>query len=211
MKEVNPKETTRAYAFEMWMNAPMPMLTFFKTVDVTRLVRISDRTGLKFNMLMCWCVGKAASDIKEFYMLPVGKKLMQYDNLAVCTIVANRKGEVSSCDVSSCDVPFSDNLQQFNADYLRLTKQVAESCQNHNLTDSMVIGTSALAQYEIDGAVGMYSGVFNNPFLIWGKYKRRLWKRTLTVSFQFHHTQMDGAHATCFLENLQKEIGNLEV
>ena len=50
MKEVNPKETTRAYAFEMWMNAPMPMLTFFKTMDVTRLVRISKRTGLKFNM-----------------------------------------------------------------------------------------------------------------------------------------------------------------
>ena len=147
MKEVNPKETTRAYAFEMWMNAPMPMLTFFKTVDVTRLVRISKRTGLKFNMLMCWCVGKAASGIKEFYMLPVGKKLMLYDNLAVCTIVANREGEVSSCDV-----PFSDNLQQFNADYLRLTKQVAESCQNHDLTNSMVIGTSALAQYEIDGA-----------------------------------------------------------
>ena len=167
MKEVKPKETTRAYAFEMWMNAPMPMLTFFKTVDVTRLVRISKRTGLKFNMLMCWCVGKAASSIKEFYMLPVGKKLMLYDNLAVCTIVANREGEVSSCDV-----PFSDNLQQFNADYLRLTKQVAESCQNHDLTNSMVIGTSALAQYEIDGAVGMYSGVFNNPFLIWGKYKR---------------------------------------
>ena len=193
MKEVNPKETTRAYAFEMWMNAPMPMLTFFKTIDVTRIARISKRTGLKFNMLMCWCVGRAASRIKEFYMLPVGRKLMQYDNLAVCSIVANREGEVSSCDV-----PFSDNLQQFNADYLRLT-------------DSMVIGTSALAGYEIDGAVGMYSDVFNNPFLIWGKYKRRLWKRTLVVSFQFHHTQMDGAHASRFLENLQKEIENLKV
>ena len=129
---------------------------------------------------MCWCVGKAASHIKEFYMLPIGRKLMQYDNLAVCTIVANREGEVSSCDV-----PFSDNLQQFNADYLRLTKQVAESCRNHELTDSMVIGTSALAQYEIDGAVGMYSGVFNNPFLIWTKYKRRLWKCTLTVPSSF--------------------------
>ena len=179
MKEVNPKETTRAYAFELWMNAPMPMLTFFKTIDVTRLTQISKRTRLKFNMLMCWCIGKAASDIKEFYMLPVDKKLMQYDNLAVCSIVANREGEVSSCDI-----PFSNNLQQFNTDYLRL---------------------------EIDGAVGMYSGVFNNPFLIWGKYKRRLWKRTLTVSFQFHHTQMDGAHASRFLENLQKEIKNLEV
>ena len=206
MKEVNPKDTTRAYAFEMWMNAPMPMLTFFKTIDVTRLIQISKRTRLKFNMLMCWCIGKAASDIKEFYMLPVGKKLMQYDNLAVCAIVANRNGEVSSCDV-----PFSKDLRQFNADYLLLTRQVAENCQNHDLTDSMVIGTSALAGCEIDGAVGMYSGVFNNPFLIWGKYKRRLWKRTLTVSFQFHHTQMDGAHASRFLENLQKEIKNLEV
>ena len=52
MKEVNPKETTRAYAFELWMNAPMPMLTFFKTIDVTRLTQISKRTRLKFNMLM---------------------------------------------------------------------------------------------------------------------------------------------------------------
>ena len=177
MKEVNPKETTRAYAFEMWIDAPMPMLTFFKTIDVTRLARISKRTGLKFNMLMCWCIGRAARHIKEFYMLPVGKKLMRYDNLAVCAIVANREGEVSSCDV-----PFSTDLRQFNEDYLRLTRQVAESCQNHDLTDCMVIGTSALVQYEIDGAVGMYSGVFNNPFLIWGKYKRRLWKRTLVVS-----------------------------
>ena len=205
MKEIDPKDTTRAYAFEMWMGAPMPMVTFFKTLDVSRLVRIS-RQGLKFNMLMCWCIGRAASSVKEFYLLPVGKKLMQYDSLAVCTIVANREGEVSSCDI-----PFSDSLQQFNADYLRLTKQVAESCQNHDLTESMVIGTSALAGYEIDGAVGMYSGVFNNPFLIWGKYKRHLWKQTLTVSFQFHHTQMDGAHATRFLDNLQKEIKGLKV
>ena len=206
MKEVNPKETSRAYAFEMWMDAPMPMLTFFKTMDVTRLARISKRTGLKFNMLMCWCIGQAASGIKEFYMLPVGRKLMLYDQIAVNTIVANREGEVSSCDI-----PFSDNLQRFNDDYLRLTKQVAESCQNHDLTDSMVIGTSALAHYEIDGAVGMYSGVFNNPFLIWGKYKRQLWKRTLIVSFQFHHTQMDGAHAARFLEKLQKAINELSV
>ena len=206
MTEVNPQETTRAYAFDMWMDAPMPMVTLFKTLDVTRLVRTSRRTGLKFNMLMCWCIGRAASRVKEFYLLPVGKKLMRYDQLAVNTIVANREGEVSSCDI-----PYSDDLQQFNADYLRLTRQVAESCTNHDLTDSMVIGTSALAQYEIDGAVGMYSGVFNNPFLIWGRYKRRWWKRTLTVSFQFHHTQMDGAHAARFLENLQIEIGNLEV
>ena len=207
MREINPKDTTRAYAFEMWMQAPNPMVTFFKELDVSRLVRISRRKGLKFNMLMCYCIGRAASGIKEFYMLPVGGKLMQFDTIAVNTIVANSKGEVSSCDL-----PFTDDLAQFNSHYLLLTKQVAESCTDHDLSEqSMVIGTSAMAKYEIDGAVGMYSGIFNNPFMIWGKYKRAWFRSTLTVSFQFHHTQMDGAHAAHFLSRLQTEIDNLRL
>ncbi len=206
MQEINPKETTRAYAFEMWMKAPMPMVTLIKTLDVSRLRRIGRRHGLKFNMLMCWCIGKAASQVKEFYMLPVDGKLMRYDTLAVNTIVANRDGEVSSCDI-----PFSENISKFNADYLRLTRQVSESCTNHDIIDSMVIGTSALAQYDIDGAVGMYSGIFNNPFMIWGSYRRSWFKTLLTVSFQFHHTQMDGAHAARFLSLLQTEINMLSI
>lgn len=206
MKEINPKETSRAYAFEMWMNAPMPMVTFFKTLNVSRLIKISRKTEMKFNMLMCYCIGKAARSVKEFYLLPVGNKLIQYNSIAVNTIVANREKEVSSCDI-----PFTDDLSLFNHNYLQLTRQVAESCINHDLTESMVIGTSALTQYEIDGAVGMYSGIFNNPFLIWGKYKRHLLKTTLTVSFQFHHTQMDGAHASYFLDSVQKEINSLTV
>lgn len=204
MQEVNPMDTTRAYAFEMWMKAPMPMVTLIKTLDVSRLRRISRRRGLKFNMLMCWCIGKAASQVEEFYMLPVGDKLFRYDSIAVNTIVANRQGEVSSCDI-----PYSDALSEFNADYVRLTGEVAESCRNHDIPGSMVIGTSALARYEIDGAVGMYSGIFNNPFIIWGAW-RKSWLRTLlTVSFQFHHTQMDGAHAARFLSLLQKEISSI--
>ena len=201
MREINPEETTRAEAFRLWMDAPMPMVTLIKTVDVTRLVRFSRRKGLKLNMLMCWCVGRAASGIKEFYMLPVGRKLMQYDSIAVNTIVADSRGEVSSCDI-----PWSENLAAFNRDYLRLTSEVAEKCRNHDITDSMVIGTSALARYDIDGAVGMYSGIFNNPFLIWGRYRRHFFRKTLTVSFQFHHTQMDGAHAAMFLDRLQKAV-----
>ena len=137
-------------------------------------------------------------------MLPVGEKLIQYDSLAVNTIVANSAGEVSSCDV-----PFSKNLYQFNEDYLRLTAQVAETNENHDITDRMVIGTSALAQYDIDGAVGMYCGIFNNPFIIWGAYRKSWLYTRLTVSFQFHHTQMDGAHAARFLDLLQKEIREL--
>lgn len=205
MKEIDPNTTSRAYAFNMWINAPMPMVTFFKTLNVSHLVKVSRKNGLKFNMLMCYCIGKAATKIKEFCLLPVGNKMMQYDNIAVNTIVANREGEVSSCDI-----PFTDDLFLFNQSYLQLTKQVAESCSNHDLLDSMVIGTSALAQYNIDGAVGMYSGIFNNPFIIWGRYRKSWFKTRLTISFQFHHTQMDGAHAAKFLNRLQEEINGLK-
>ena len=198
---VEPNATTRGEAYALWMDAPTPMVTLFKTLDVTPLVRLSRRKGLKFNMLLCWCIGKAASGVKEFYTLPVGRELLRYDTIAVNTIVKNKNGEVRSCDV-----PFSDDLTQFNADYLRLTRQVSETCENHDLTDSMVIGTSAIVDTEIDGAVGMNSGIFNNPFIIWGRYHRGLFKATLPLSFQFHHTQMDGAHAGRFLQRLQETI-----
>lgn len=197
----DPKTTTRAEAYALWMNAPNPMVTFFKTLDVTPLMKLSRKRDYKFNMLLCFCIGKAASEIKEFYTLPVGRELLQYDSIAVNTIVKNKTGKVSSCDV-----PFSDSLSQFNADYLRLTRAVAESCENHDRTDCMVIGTSAIVDTEIDGAVGMNSGIFNNPFLIWGKYHKGLFKTTLKLSFQFHHTQMDGAHAGRFLQRLQENI-----
>ena len=203
---VDPSTTTRAEAYALWMDAPNPMVTFFKTLDVTPLVRLSRRKGLKFNMLLCWCIGSAASRVKEFYLLPVGKELLRYDTLAVNTIVKNRLGEVSSCDV-----PYSEDLARFNSDYLRLTRHVAEDCKNHDLTESMVIGTSAIIDTELDGAVGMNSGIFNNPFIIWGKYHRGLLKTTLTISFQFHHTQMDGAHAGSFLALVQENIRALRI
>ena len=204
-KVVNPKDTSRAMAYDFWMKAPNPMVTFFKTMNVTNLVHISKKKHLKFNMLLDYCIGKAASEIKEFYLLPVGDRLIQYDAIAVNTIVKNKTGEVSSCDIL-----YSEDLDTFNQDYLRYTIQVAESCQDRDLSETcMVIGTSAIIDTEIDGAVGMNSGIFNNPFLIWGRSQKKLFRYYLPISFQFHHTQMDGAHAGRFLANLQKEINNL--
>ena len=165
MREVDPKSTSRALAFELWMKAPMPMVTLMKPLDVTALVRRSRKRGSKFNMLLCWCIGKAASGMEDFYLLPVGDKLMQYDHLAVNTVVATRDGSIATCDI-----PVSADLEQFDRDYRKLTGQVRESGESYELgEDYMVIGTSALAKYEIDGAVNIYAGCYNNPFLIWGK------------------------------------------
>ena len=205
-KQIEPKDTTRAMAYELWMKAPNPMVTFFKTLDVTNLIKVSKRKHMKFNMLLDYCIGKAAVTVKEFFVLPVGDKLMQYDSIAVNTIVKNQNGEINSCDIL-----YSNDLDTFNHEYLTYTSQVANSCHDRDLSaDSMVIGTSALIDTEIDGAVGMNSGIFNNPFMIWGRYTKKWFGYYLTISFQFHHTQMDGAHAGKFLANLQKEINSLQ-
>jgi len=204
-REINPADTTRASAFDLWMKAPNPMVTFFKTLDVTNLVRLSRKKHLKFNMLLDYCIGKAAASVKEFYVLPVGDRLIQYDSIAVNTIVKNKDGEVSSCDIL-----YTDDLAAFNGDYLQYTTQVARTCRDRDLSaDCMVIGTSAILDTEIDGVVGMNSGIFHNPFIFWGRYRKIWFRYSLPVSFQFHHTQMDGAHAGRFLENLQQEINAL--
>ena len=209
-KEVDPKDTARAAAYALWMKAPNPMVTFFKTsffktFDVSNLIKVSRKRKLKFNMLLDYCIGKAAAEVKEFYILPVGDKLIRYDTIAVNTIVKNKEGEVSSCDLA-----FDADLSRFNDEYLH-TAETAASCRDRDLSETcMVIGTSAIIDSEIDGAVGMNSGIFNNPFIIWGRYKKKWLRYYLPLSFQFHHTQMDGAHAGAFLKNLQNEINRLK-
>ena len=188
----------------MWMSSPMPMVTLVKTLDVSRLLKVGKRKGFRFTMLMCWCIGKAASRTEEFFTLPEDGRLFRYDRLAINVIVENKKG-----GINSCDIPFSDELQQFNRDYLTFTAQAAEECRSSTLDDSMVIGTSAMIQTELDCIVNQYTDQFSNPMVMWGRYHKGWLKATLPISFQFHHVQMDGGHAARFLEELQKTVNSI--
>ena len=203
-QEINPKDTSRAVAFELWMNSPMPMVTLIKTFDVTRLYKESRRRGLKFNMLLCWCIGKAALPIEEFYMLPQNGKLYKYDSLAINVIVNNCNG-----GINSCDVPYCDDLEKFNRDYTVLTQSASSSCQSTFVDDAMVIGTSAMTATDLDSIVNQYTDKFCNPMVMWGRYRKKWLKVTLPISFQFHHAQMDGGHAARFLDELQTTIKNM--
>ena len=207
MNAIDPQRTNRAQQFEIWKNAPNPMLVFVKKMDVTNLIKISRRKHLKFNMLLDYCIGKAAINQREFYLLPMGDKLIQFDKIAINTIVKNYTGEASSCDIE-----FTTDLEKYNHDYLKYTEQVANSCMDRDLSEEcMVIDTSAIVDTELAFAGGMYSGIYNNPFIIWGKYSKHFFKYYLNISFQFHHAQMDGMHAARFLNNLQQMIHTLKV
>ena len=207
MKQVvNPKDTSRAKAFELWMSSPMPMVTLTKTFDVTRLYRIAKRKGLSFNMLLCWCIGKAASQIKEFYTLPEQGQLFNYDRLAINVIVNNIDG-----GINSCDIPFTDDLDEFSTDYINLTQSAKKRCASSFREDMMVIGTSAMTATELDSIGNQYTDQFCNPMVMWGKYRKKWLKVTLPISFQFHHVQMDGGHAAQFLNELQQTTNTLKL
>ena len=202
--EAFPNPSIRAEAFSLWMSSPMPMVTLVKTLDASHIVRTSKRMGIKFNTLMCWCIGTATRGIKEFYILPEHGKLFQYDKLAINVIVKNSKGSINSCDI-----PYSDDLQQFTNDYQELTAASANECKSSFHEECMVIGTSAMIQTELDCIVNQYTDQFSNPMVMWGKYRKGMLRTTLPVSFQFHHAQMDGGHAAKFLDELQKTIKTL--
>ena len=203
-QEINPKDTSRAQAFELWMKSPMPMVTLTKTFDVTRLCKASKRRGLKFNLLLCWCIGKAASWMEEFYLLPEQGKLYKYNRLAINVIVNNKDG-----GISSCDIPYTDDMESFGQDYTTQTQAASSSCQSFFVDGAMVIGTSAMVETELDSIVNQYTDQFCNPMVFWGRYRKGWLRTTLPISFQFHHVQMDGGQAARFLEELQRTINTL--
>ena len=78
MKEIQPEDTSRLTAYKLWIKAPNPMVTFIKTLNVTKLVKFGKRKKLKFNMLMDYCIGKAAENVKKFYILHINNRRMKY-------------------------------------------------------------------------------------------------------------------------------------
>ena len=202
--EITPQESNREQAYTLWIKSPMPMVTLTKTFDITRLQKIAKQRHVKLNMLLCWCIGKAASQIEEFYTLPEGERLFKYDRIAINVIVNNIKG-----GINSCDIPFVDDLEQFGSAYTTLTTEVKNTCKSIFNEEYMIVGTSAMTATELDSIVNQYTDKFCNPMVMWGRYRKGWLKTTLPISFQFHHVQMDGGHAAQFLELLQKTINSI--
>ena len=119
-------------------------------------------------------------------------------------IVNNKKGGINSCDIL-----YTDDFNRFVADYVNLTTSVSDSCESIFNEDAMIVGTSAMIATELDSIVNQYTDKFLNPMVIWGRYRKSLFKVSLPISFQFHHVQMDGGHAAKFLDLLQKTIMSL--
>ena len=92
---------------------------------------------------------------------------------------------------------------------MHLTETICQTCRDILDDEAVIVGTSAVTGTELDSITNQYSGIFNNPFLSWGRYRKGWFKTTLPISFQFHHAQMDGCQAARFLEALQNVFNTI--
>lgn len=204
-RKVTPQEAGRQFAYDCWIDNTMPMVTVVSTLDVTRVIRYSKKHKKKLNMLMCYCIVKAASKIKEMYTFLDGKQLFTSERMTIQTIIAREDGELRFCDL-----PYCDTLEEFNQYYENNTRRVKETGEHIIDGEGAPIYTSCVTNMYLDVAVNQFNDKFTQPFLAWGKYRKVfLWRYKLPISMQFHHVQMDGRAAGEFYNNLQSEFDKL--
>lgn len=204
MIELDYKKTPRKQCFEAFIDAPMPMLTAFKKINVTKAVSLAKRKGLKLNGVLCYAIGKAAAKIPEFHYVIKERKLFYDEKFNVSVVVRGKNGEFLNCDV-----PFTADATAFHSAYCELVKKVYDTGESHDETSGATIGTSTVLTGSFDGLVNLYSPQYLNPFLVWARYEKTFFGYFLNFSFQFHHAQMDGGEAAAFLSGLEQAIRSI--
>lgn len=198
--EYTPIGTSRQSTYEDFKESACPTIMLCKEFDITRVVRYAKRHRMKLNMLLCWIIGKAASDIREFYVLYDQHLLHEYDTLSLNVVVD--AGDA----IFLCDVPYCPSLEQFAADYDRICAETIATRSNILSDDHARVGTSTLIQTELTFCTGGYNEKYTNPFITWGRYHKGWFKTTLPITIRVHHIQMDGGQCARLLANMESVI-----
>ena len=203
-KVITPAEAGRELEYGYWINNRMPMVHITVTFDVTRLVRRHRRDKrMKMNILMCYCIVKAAQQVKEMHTQVSGKEMIWSDKINVQTILKDKNGQLRFADL-----PCTDTLEVFADNYYRISKEVWDTCEHHLDPEGHFVGTScASTTLPLDSIQNQCNEDFMIPFLMWGAYRKCFpWRYKLPISLQFHHVQMNGSEAVRFMELIQEEM-----
>jgi len=205
IQKVNPAETIRARGYELFSHYPNPMVTITKKMDITNVVKQAKK-GYKLNLIMCYLICKASRSIPEFRYFIKDNELYYSDQLCM-SIIAKGKDN----NIAFCDMYYDDDFFKFEENYLTAINYCYENCTHLKLNDCATIATSTLVLTDVESVINGYNAKFANPFLVWGKYTKKMCKKFINLSIQFHHVQMDGEHVCKYLISLQNEMRNFKL
>lgn len=207
-EKINPENSSRAFAYKNLSKALLPMVTFVKKIDVTRVKKLSKKSGHKLNCIFNYLIIKTAMEIPEFFLYIDGttNDLYKCDKLTLRFMSQKKNGFLALCVV-----PYAEDFLTFEKGYLDAVKDCYENNRDMIIEDSAVIGSSALPWTTLESAVNGCWENLTNPFVVMPKIEKKAFKYYMNISFQFHHLQMDGKHACDFLEKLQTNIKRFKI
>ena len=208
VRQITPEEAGREIGWEQYHNSPMPYATFAASIDAGNLMAFysRNRDRYRLNTLILHLILKACMPVKETKLNLIDGKIYEYDRFCISYTMHDDKGKLRNCSI-----PYNEDLDEFQAEYNRLSLECRTRCQSIYFNDLMKIGTSSLGAYNVntDVSVPAYCPLFNNPFFMIGKIMEQEHKKILKISLSFHHVLMDGEHACAVFENLQNLIYKL--
>lgn len=177
-------------------------------LDVTGLIQTSRRKNLEPDMLMAYCIGRAASTVEGFCQLPAADGLAQNRPVAVGISVENADGGTNFCDIL-----YEADLDRFCIGYRWHRKQAVLSCRDRDLSaNCVVIRTAAYPGVWDISDKGLGLGCKEGPSVCWGKYLRRRWDRVtqyfLKAYFKYNCALVNDTQTDAFLLALRYEAEN---
>ena len=208
VRQVTPEEVGREIGWEQYHNSPMPFATALITIDASNLMKFYNRHRGTYhlNTLILYLIVKACEPVKETRLNLIDGKIYQFDRYCISCPMHDDEGKLRNC----C-IPYYDNLDEFQAEYNRLTQECRTQHRAIYHKDMMQIGSSNFGAYNVhlDAVIPAYCPMFNNPLFMIGKITEVDHKMVLKLSLSFNHVLMDGEHACAVLENFQNFINEL--
>lgn len=194
----------RSYAYNKFVNAPQPMCNLSARVNITRLMK--HKKNHKLNTMLLYCIQEATEECNSFHFDFHGvDEVVRYDHVATDLIIYGTDDELHFVQI-----PYVEGFKEFEAKYLELTSY----CKEHNC-DNIVenhahVSTSTVASFVFDAIIPGYRPEFHNPFFMWSRYQKSMFKTVLGMTFSCHHTFFDGRDIGEIFNKLQEKINSFD-
>lgn len=209
VRQITPEEAGREIAWEQFHLSPMPFASLVASIDAGNLMDFYNRHRGTYhlNTVILYLLLKACEPVKEAKLNLIDGKIYQFDTLCVSYTLYDDDGKLRIC----C-IPYNDDLDEFQAEYNRLTLKCKRERRDIFFSGMMQIGTSNLGAYNVnvEAAIPGYCPKYNNPFFVFGKIIEQDKRKVLRITLNVNHILMDGAHICAVLENFQNLINGLK-
>lgn len=202
MKIIKIADFPRKKLYEQYIDAIQPICYATVNVDISQIVKYD-----KINPVMMYCIQNAAQKEKHFhYDFYNENELVYYDNVCTNLVVVGNDGELHYASI-----PYNERYDDFENDYIKITKYCRENNADYTLDNCAKIETSTTTSVVFESVQSGYGSKLLRPFLAWGKYEKKLFKSCVKITIRFHHALLDGGIISRFFVYLQEELKKFKI